>query len=305
MVLGYPRAVHSAAIEGQQVADLEHALATAAPDQKQLRQRLLAIRDSYREDTRAFLGYLAETGQPLTFDALKAYARHLQRAGYAAGTITKRLAGAKHRIRWLFERTPEALDLGKRYRIDQELRKVKPPEQKRRTVEGHQVLFADEVKRLIENTSPRVGLMLEFLFLTGARVSEMAGVRLEDLRLEDGFVAARIIGKGSKERVLKLPSELVDRCRETFAGSQWLLETSGGKPYRREYVSNQIKHAGQRVLDRNISAHTLRHSFASLKIARTGKIKAVSEYLGHSTTSITLDMYVHESLDMSDLSAGW
>jgi integrase/recombinase XerD len=118
-------------------------------------------------------------------------------------------------------------------------------------------------------------------------------------------VAARIIGKGNKERVLKLPAELVDRCRETFGGSQWLLETSGGRPYRREYVSNQIKRAGERVLGRHISAHTLRHSFASLKIARTGKIKAVSEYLGHSTTSITLDMYVHESLDMNDLSAGW
>ena len=76
----------------------------------------------------------------------------------------------------------------------------------------------------------------------------MTGVRLEDLRVEDSFVAARIIGKGNKERVLKLPPELIDRCRETFAGSQWLLETAGGKPYRREYVSNQIKRAGERVL---------------------------------------------------------
>lgn len=287
------------------MADLERALTSAAPDQKGLRRRLLAIRDSYQEDTRAFLGYLAETGQPLTFDALKAYARHMQRSGYAAGTITKRLAGAKHRIRWLFERSPEALDLGKRYWIDQELRKIKPPAQKRRAVEEHHVLLPAEVKRLTEQSSERLGLMIEFLFVTGARVSEMTGIRPEDLSQEDGLVAARVIGKGSKERLLKLPVDLVDRIRDSFSGVTWLMETAGGKPYRREYVSNQIKRVGERVLERQISAHTLRHSFASLKIARTGKIKAVSEYLGHSTTSITLDMYVHESLDMSDLAAGW
>ncbi len=50
------------------------------------------------------------------------------------------------------------------------------------------------------------------------------------------------------------------------------------------------------MLNRDISAHKLRHSFATIKIAKTGKIKAVSEYLGHSSTSITLDMYVHEEL---------
>ena len=287
------------------MADLEQALTAAAPDQKKLRRRLLAIRDSYHEDTHAFLNYLTDSGQLLTFAALKAYARHLQRSGYAAGTITKRLAGAKHRIKWLFEKSPDALDLGKRYRIDLELRKIKPPAQKRRAVEEHHVLLPAEVKLLTEHSSARLGLMIEFLFVTGARVSEMTGIRQEDLSPEDGFVAARVIGKGSKERILKLPLELVARIRATFADAAWLMETAGGKPYRREYVSNQIKRVGERVLGRRISAHTLRHSFASLKIARTGKIKAVSQYLGHSTTSITLDMYVHESLDMNDLSAGW
>ena len=62
------------------------------------------------------------------------------------------------------------------------------------------MLYADEVKRLIESSSPRLGLMIEFLFVTGARVSEMTGVRLEDLRTEDGFVAARIVGKGNRSK---------------------------------------------------------------------------------------------------------
>ena len=64
--------------------------------QPNLQRRLLAIRDSYAEDTRAFLSYLAESGQPLTIASLRAYSGHLRHAGYAAGTITKRLAGAKH-----------------------------------------------------------------------------------------------------------------------------------------------------------------------------------------------------------------
>ncbi len=53
---------------------------------------------------------------------------------------------------------------------------------------------------------------------------------------------------------------------------------------------------------RSDSFHTLRHTFATLQIRRTRKVKGVSLYLGHSSTPITQDMYVHEELDLNDLS---
>ena len=62
-------------------------------------------------------------------------------------------------------------------------------------------------------------------------------------------------------------------------------------------MSYEIIKAGKRILGRRISAHSMRHSFATLAIRDGASIKAVSKYLGHSSTAITMDMYVHESLE--------
>ena len=86
--------------------------------------------------------------------------------------------------------------------------------------------------------------------------------------------------------------EVVANCRAS--------DENGG-PYTRFYVSNAIKAAGRIYLDREISAHTLRHSFATEKIAKTHKTTAVSEYLGHSSVSTTLQLYNHGELTDDDL----
>ena len=73
------------------------------------------------------------------------------------------------------------------------------------------------------------------------------------------------------------------------------------EPYAREYVSAQIKKIGHRI-GREISAHTLRHSFATRKVQQLpGKLDAVSRYLGHSSPSITLAMYCHNTMTDAEL----
>ncbi len=59
------------------------------------------------------------------------------------------------------------------------------------------------------------------------------------------------------------------------------------------------------MLGKRFSAHTLRHSFATTALEKTRKIKALSVYLGHSSTSVTLDMYVHEEFSQEDLNSVW
>ena len=90
---------------------------------------------------------------------------------------------------------------------------------------------------------------------------------------------------------------MLEAIRSTFHGETYLFQTQGGKPYRTTYVSYEITKAGRRILGRKISAHSMRHSFATLTIRDGASIKAVSKYLGHSSTAITMDMYVHESLE--------
>ena len=96
---------------------------------------------------------------------------------------------------------------------------------------------------------------------------------------------------------MDIEKALFDAVRAMFPGETFLFQTQGGKPYRPNYVSYEIIKAGRRILGRGISAHTMRHSFATLAIREGASIKAVSEYLGHSSTAITMAMYVHESLE--------
>jgi len=111
------------------------------------------------------------------------------------------------------------------------------------------------------------------------------------------MVRLTITGKGNKERKVDIEEALFDAIRSTFQGETYLFQTQGGKPYRPSYISYEIIKAGRRILGRRISAHSMRHGFAILAIREGASIKAVSTYLGHSSTAITLDMYVHEKLE--------
>ena len=84
-----------------------------------------------------------------------------------------------------------------------------------------------------------------------------------------------------------------------------VFETAGGKPDNQQYDTGQITKLGQHLLARHINSHTFRHTLATQKIRSTKKIQAISEYLGHATVAITLDMYTHEQLDDHELFSGW
>ncbi len=99
----------------------------------------------------------------------------------------------------------------------------------------------------------------------------------------------------------RVTRELFAEIRAACRGEEYLFETAGGKPYRRSYVSGQIAKITQYAIGRRLSAHKLRHSFATRMVAKTGKIAAVSTYLGHSSVSTTLNLYVHEELGDAEL----
>lgn len=125
-------------------------------------------------------------------------------------------------------------------------------------------------------------------------------MRLTDCHVNGG-VTIEVTGKGGKARKMRLARALFDELRETFQGSTYLFETGTGRPFSRCYVSTRIHRLALSVLGRRLGAHALRHSFATWTIRRTNKIQAVSMYLGHSSTAITMNYYVHERLDDNEL----
>jgi integrase/recombinase XerD len=180
-------------------------------------------------------------------------------------------------------------------------RDVKAPKTQAAPIGADRILRRDELDRLLAVATARDSCFLRFLWRTGARVSELTGLRLDQCERQGYVVRLRVIGKGNKERFLRIRAKLFDQIRETFRGGTYLFETAGGRPFSRIYVSERIHKLAADVLGRKLGAHALRHSFATWTIRRTNKIQAVSTYLGHSSTAITMNFYVHEQLDDAEL----
>jgi integrase/recombinase XerD len=145
--------------------------------------------------------------------------------------------------------------------------------------------------------------MLEVLYATGLRVSELVGLKLNDINLERGFLI--VIGKGSKERAVPLGEVAVlfvqtylDRGRSFLlkgSDSDYLFISLKHRVITRQMFWERIKHYTRRAgIARAVSPHTLRHSFATHMLDNGADLRAVQAMLGHSDISTT-QIYTHVS----------
>lgn len=145
--------------------------------------------------------------------------------------------------------------------------------------------------------------MLELLYATGIRVSELVGLRLQDVNLERGFLV--VMGKGSKERAVPLGEAAADavtsyleRARRLLlksADSEFLFISSRRRGITRQMFWERIKlHARTAGITSSISPHTLRHCFATHLLDNGADLRAVQAMLGHADISTT-QIYTHVS----------
>lgn len=168
-------------------------------------------------------------------------------------------------------------------------------------------LTLDEVERLLAapDATTVVGArdqaMLEVLYACGLRVSELCGLKAEDLQLSAGYLVAR--GKGSKERVVPLGSKATAAVQAYLAGprgallkgrtSRALFVTPRGGPFTRVGFWKLLRrHALKAGIRRPISPHQLRHSFATHLLERGADLRAVQAMLGHADLATT-QVYTH------------
>lgn len=171
------------------------------------------------------------------------------------------------------------------------------------------VLEVDEVIRLLEtpdmskNNGYRDRAMLELLYATGMRVTELINLKVEDVNLIMGFV--RVFGKGNKERIVPLGETIIE-ILETYIETvrpQLLKKTVTdnlflnlhGKPLSRQAIWKMIKQNGVKAeIFKTLTPHTLRHSFATHLLENGADLRAVQEMLGHADISTT-QLYTHVS----------
>ena len=274
---------------------------------KALYAELREISDAYTTETRYFLDYCETNGFEL-IEGYKPYAESLddgyvdrngEKRSYSAAAFNKRIAGARNRIKYAFSRSPEFADVGKRLQLDEFLREVKTIKKATNQVADEKVLTVAELQLLCTKTrAKRTRLMIQFLAQTALRISEALSIKLSDIK-RNGQYKIHVIGKGKKERFVNATIELVDEIKSEFAGKTYLFEHDG-KQYNRISITNMVRLAGLEIIGRPISAHMFRHSWATIQLDRDRSLKAVSEYLGHSSTAITADIYQHDHLAMEE-----
>ena len=169
------------------------------------------------------------------------------------------------------------------------------------------VLSLKEVERMLsvpqgdDRIALRDGALLELLYATGLRVSEAAGLKLEDLHFEEWYL--RCYGKGSKTRVVPFGARARERLREYLARARPRFEkpasgrqvflTYRGRAFSRKGIWKLVKaYAGRAGIAKPVSPHTLRHSFASHLLANGAPLRVIQEMLGHADIATT-QVYTH------------
>jgi integrase/recombinase XerD len=143
--------------------------------------------------------------------------------------------------------------------------------------------------------------MLELLYATGIRASELAGLRCSDLNLDIGYL--RCLGKGNKERVIPVGKAAVAATVEYLRNlrpkltsqfsADFLLLSRTGRPMGRIEIWRLIKKYAIRAgMPRNLTVHTLRHCFATHLLAGGADLRSVQEMLGHADIATT-QIYTH------------
>ncbi|WP_282919678.1 site-specific tyrosine recombinase XerD [Ignavigranum ruoffiae] len=258
---------------------------------------------NYQRDLNKFKTYIAQ--EQLELDqveraTIQAYLYQLHQAGYAASSTARMISSLRQFFLFLLR---EGL------RQDNPMALIELPKQAKRLPKAIQM---DQINLLLNapdiqtHWGIRDRAILETMYATGLRVSELISLKLIDLHLDLGFI--QTLGKGNKERIIPLGDEAIfwlekylTEVRHIFlskgteSASAYIFLTQRGKPFTRQGIWKKIKKYTQSVgMGEDISPHMLRHSFATHLLENGADLRLVQELLGHADISTT-QIYTHIS----------
>jgi integrase/recombinase XerC len=255
---------------------------------------------AYRSDLTGLATFLARGGSGLasaTHHQLRRWLAHLQTRGYARATIARKAASARSLYRYLARKgfvanNPASL-----------LTAPKAAELLPAVLKQAEAAALVEAPAGEDPLTLRDRAILELLYATGLRVSELCGLDVDDVSLDRGRV--RALGKGSREREVPLGEVAADALSSYLVRARSSMLPEGGSAAlflnrrRRRMtprdVRGMLEAYRQRILSgRRASPHTLRHSFATHLMEGGADIRAVQELLGHANLSVT-QRYTHVS----------
>jgi integrase/recombinase XerD len=254
----------------------------------------------YERDVRAWLGALpqrrnAEVATLLTRDGVVKFLDRSRASGLSPRSLARRMAGLRAFCRYLKQEGVLAVDP----LLD--LQTPRPPQRL------PHFLSLDEVEHLLRRPpldrprGLRDAAMLEVLYATGLRVSELVALPMSALHLAEGWIKVR--GKGGKERLIPLGEQAVTRLQAYLTGGRERLMRGGrtvqvfvngrGEGMTRQGFWKLLRgYAQQAGITKPLSPHILRHSFATHLLEHGADLRSVQQMLGHSDISTT-QIYTH------------
>ncbi|WP_404442676.1 site-specific tyrosine recombinase XerD [Sutcliffiella horikoshii] len=255
---------------------------------------------SYERDLKSYLLYLNKVEEMSSLDAVTRstiiqFLKFLTEKGKSAKTIARHIASIRSFHQFLLREKVTNQD--PTVHIDRPKQEQKLP----------QVMSLEEVQALLDSpdTSKVFGMrdkaMLELLYATGMRVSELISLNLSDVHLTMGFV--RCIGKGNKERIIPLGSmaqsaitNYIEESRSQLLKKKTtdalFVNLYGNRLTRQGFWKILKKLTKEASIEKELTPHTLRHSFATHLLENGADLRAVQEMLGHADISTT-QIYTH------------
>ena len=262
---------------------------------------------SYERDLKKLEQYLTEegieTGEQVTSTVLNSYVLYMERRNFAASSISRSIASIRAFFQFLCQK-----DGWK----ENPAEKLKAPKIEKKLPD---ILTVEEVDLLLRqpkgNTAKgiRDKAMLELLYATGIRVSELIGLKVNDINLKLGYLTC---SSGERERVIPFGTtakqaveHYMEGARKILLGEQesdYLFLNCSGKSMSRQGFWKVLKgYAASAGIQQDITPHTLRHSFAAHLVQNGADLKSVQEMMGHSdisTTQIYMNMNIHKIRDV-------
>ncbi len=246
---------------------------------------------SYRRDLMKFATYCTEKGitdiQSINETNINSYVLYMENQGMSMATVSRSVASIKSFFTFLhtenvIKGNPSA--------------NIKPPKVEKKTPD---VLTVSEVNKLLDQPSGKTPkeirdrAMLELLYATGIRVSELVSLKVDDVNIKMGYIECH---DAKKSRIIPIEdsaqnalSKYMNGTRKEMCKDTDLLFTNcKGAPMTRQGFWKIIKvYAGKAGIDKDITPHMIRHSFASHLVNNGADLKAVQEMLGHADISTT------------------
>lgn len=248
---------------------------------------------SYERDLIQFNEYFESQNKKifdLTKDDMNEYINHLIAEGKSNSTISRSAASIKSLYRYLVNKKMAEENIA----LNVEVPKVSRKEP--------MILTDSEIEKLLEqpDTSDLKGqrdkTMLEILYATGMRVTELVSLRVDDVNFTNGFIRVR---KKNLERhiplgnrAIKCLKEYIDKVRPLLIRTEeektLFINTNGQKMTRQGYWKILKQYTDQAKINKDITPHTIRHSFAVHMLENGAEIKTVQELLGHTDVASTM-----------------